>query len=58
MKTSENLWYETEEGNKQFLDTLNDTFWFQPDGTAVRKDDSCHTCKNELVACVCLELAE
>jgi hypothetical protein len=32
-------WHETEEGKQQLLDILNETFWFQPDGTAIRKDE-------------------
>lgn len=47
-------WSETEEGMQQLLEILNETFWFHPDGNAVRKDESCPECKNELIACVCL----
>ena len=45
----ETHWSETEEGKQQLLDILNETFWFQADGTAVRKDEFCSECKNELI---------
>ena len=54
LEMNEKTWNETEKGKQQLLDILNDTFWFQPDGSAVRKDESCEKCKNELVACVCM----
>lgn len=46
-------WYETEEGKKQLLCIINEKFFFLPDGTALRRDEFCSNCKNEMVACVC-----
>jgi len=51
----ERHWTETEEGKQQLLDILNETFWFEPDGRIIRKDEFCYECKNELIGCVCLE---
>lgn len=52
---SEHPWHETEEGKKELLDLWNGIFWVKPDSDPVRKDESCSICKNELVACVCME---
>ena len=43
-------WHETESGKQQFLETVNSLFIFEKDGTIY-----CRECKNESVACVCME---
>lgn len=46
----ENSWYETEEYKKQLLDSINEMFFFGIVGNMF-----CHVCKNEYIACVCLD---
>ena len=42
-------WNKTEKGKQQLLDIINDKFSFGKDGTIY-----CLECKNESVACVCM----
>lgn len=42
-------WSETEIGNQQFLDIINENLFFSKEDTLY-----CRECKNESLACVCL----
>lgn len=48
-------WSETEEGNKKLLEIINEKFLFDKDGNAFEREKFCEECKNELIACVCLD---
>lgn len=50
-KMEEKNWHETEKGKQQLLEIINEKFSFEKDGTVC-----CRECKNESVACMCMEV--
>ncbi len=40
---------------KSLFEILNETYWSECDNAYLRKDEYCQKCKNEFIACVCMQ---
>lgn len=55
MKSEDISWYDTEHGKQQLLDIINGKFAFMQNGRIIPREEFCEECKNEHVACVCMD---